>query len=137
MLRRPIDRLLALSFALSLAACAAYQAQHGAAAARTAESGQAAATVRPSGEFSKLSPDQQAARVRGEAEEAKASLARQGRYACCIHPSCNECLHKYGQCHCRDAVRKEGPCCGECTEGWLEGKGTVEGAPCPECRGSG
>ena len=127
MLRHPVIRLLALSLGLSAAACAAYQAQHQAPPPRAAEPEQATVIVRPSGEFSELAPDLQMARVRGEVEEAKAGLARQGRYSCCVSPTCNECLLKYGQCHCRDAVRKEGPCCGECTEAWLEGKGTVEG----------
>ena len=128
MSRNPVARLAALSLALFLAACAAYQAQHQAAVPAAADAhATAPAAVRPSGEFSELTPDGQIARVRGEVEEAKANLARQGRYSCCIKPPCTECLLKYGQCHCRDAVRKQGPCCGECTEGWIEGKGAVEG----------
>jgi hypothetical protein len=124
---RPLARLLGLSLALLLAACAAYQAQHQAAAPPADSHQTTPAAVRPSGEFSELAPDGQIARVRGEVDEVKASLARQGRYSCCINPPCTECLLKYGQCHCRDVVRQQGPCCGECTEGWIEGKGTVEG----------
>jgi hypothetical protein len=129
MSRNPIARLVVLSLDLVLAACAAYQTQHLAAVpAPSADSHETApAAVRPTGEFSELAPDGQIARVRGEVEMTKAVLAQQGRYSCCIKPACTECLLKYGQCHCRDVVRKEGPCCGECTEGWIEGKGTVEG----------
>ena len=127
MIRTPPARLLALVLALVLAACAAYQAQHRAAAPPAPAHEAAPAAVRPSGEFSELAPDLQISRIRGEVDEAKANLARQGRYACCVNPPCTECLLKYGQCHCRDVVRQQGPCCGECTEAWIEGKGAVEG----------
>jgi len=126
MVRNPLARLLALSLSLLLAACAAYEAQHGAAPAAASDE-TAPAAVRPTGEFSELTPDGQIARIHGEVNEVKATLARQGRYACCVEPACTECLLKYGQCHCRDAVRKEGPCCGECTGAWIEGRGAVEG----------
>lgn len=109
-----------------LAACAAYQYQHrdlGAPAPATA--GETAAAP---AEFRELTDERQVARVRGEVEEAKANLARKGKYACCVHPSCNQCLLQYGECGCRHAVEKEGgPCCGECTEAWIEGRGAVEG----------
>lgn len=123
-------RFLSLGAALLLAAgCAAYRAQHQGAAGPAADSSPEASpvAVNPSGEFSELRPDLQVARVKGEVAAAKASLAQQGRYSCCVEPSCNECLLKYGQCHCRDVVRKDGPCCGECTEAWIEGRGVVEG----------
>lgn len=108
----PLARLSALLLVLTLAACAAYQAQH----ARL-----------PSRERAELPDDPRITSLRGEADALKAELARQGRYACCVEPACTECLLKYGECHCREAVRKEGPCCGECTEAWIEGKGVVEG----------
>ncbi|HKI03326.1 MAG TPA: hypothetical protein VKK31_15210 [Thermoanaerobaculia bacterium] len=127
MSRTPFIRLLGLSLALLLAACAAFQAQHQGAAPSHDHDHAHAAVIPPPGEFSELAEDGQIARIRGEVEEVKANLARQGRYSCCVHPACNECLLKYGQCHCRDVVRDEGPCCGECTEAWIEGRGTVEG----------
>jgi hypothetical protein len=126
MSRSPFARLLGLSLALFLAACAAYQSQHGS-APQAGPQAAAPAVVRPSGEFSELAPDGQIARIRGEVAEVKATLARQGRYACCVEPPCTECLLKYGQCHCRDVIREQGPCCGECTEAWIEGRGAVEG----------
>lgn len=124
-----VGRLLGLSMTLLLAAgCAAYRAQHQGAAAPATDSHEASpVAVNPSGEFSELRPDLQIARLKGEVEAAKASLAQQGRYSCCVDPSCSECLLKYGQCHCRDVIRKNGPGCGECTEGWIAGKGIVEG----------
>lgn len=126
MLRPTLTRLLGLCLALTLAACAAYRAQHDSAAApghvHAAMAGEA-----PGAEFTELPEARQLARVRGETEALKAQLAKTGRYACCVEPPCTECLLKYGECHCRDTVRKEGPCCGECTEAWVEGRGAVEG----------
>jgi hypothetical protein len=127
MTRNPLVRFLGLSLALLLAACAAYQAQHGSSPAAAGQDYAAPAVVHPTGAFSELDENGQVARIRGEVETVKANLAQQGKYACCVNPPCTECLLKYGECHCREAVRKEGPCCGECTEAWIEGKGAVEG----------
>ena len=91
------------------------------------------APVPPSGEFSGLPPDLQIGRIRGEVSEVKDRLAQQGRYACCVDPPCNQCLLQYGRCACREAVRKGGAdFCGECTEGWVEGRGIVEGVDARE-----
>lgn len=117
---------------LLLAACAAYQAQH-TGGSGVEEKGPLAPAdphphhAAPSSEFLEMSDREQLSRVRGEVEETKKNLERQGKYACCVRPACNECLLKYGECHCREAVRDQGPCCGECTEAWVEGRGAVEG----------
>jgi hypothetical protein len=124
----PLLRFCGLLLALSLAACAAYQAQHGApSAAAPAGHDEAMAVIKATGEFCEMPADRQAARIRGEVEHTKEELASQGRYDCCVAPACTECLMHHGECHCRDVVRKSGPCCGECTQAWIEGKGTVEG----------
>ncbi|HEX6899267.1 MAG TPA: hypothetical protein VF789_06115 [Thermoanaerobaculia bacterium] len=114
MSRNALVRLLVLVLALSLAACAAYQAQH-------------AAPAGSGGHRHAAPSDARITHIQGEVEAVKADLARQGRYACCVEPPCTQCLLKYGECHCREAIRKEGPCCGECTEAWIEGRGAVEG----------
>jgi hypothetical protein len=125
MSRSTLIRCLALLGTVLLAACAAYQAQHS--GGGSAPAGHDHAVHAPSAEFSELPGDEQIARVRGEAGEAKRRLAAQGKYACCVRPACNQCLHKYGECHCREVAQKQGPCCGECTEAWLEGRGAIEG----------
>lgn len=127
---RPFARLLGLAMSLLLTACAAYQAQHAPAPAPAAGSApeyDLPGTAHPAGDFSALSDGAQVSRIRGEVEEAKANLARKGQYTCCVRPACSQCLLKYGHCHCREAVKKDGPCCGECTEAWIEGRGAVEG----------
>jgi hypothetical protein len=123
---RPLQKLAGILCAAALAACAAYQAQHVARPAAAPEDEQTA-SVKPSGEYSELTPDGKVARVRGEVSEVKAQLHRQGKYECCVLPACTECLLKHGECHCADVVRESGPCCGECTESWIEGKGAIEG----------
>src|SRR4051794_22258366 len=65
--------------------------------------------------------------ARGRAEQARETPARKGQSPGCAPPACSQCLLKYGHCHCREAVKKDGPCCGECTEAWIEGRGAVEG----------
>jgi hypothetical protein len=131
MVERPLTRLLGLGLALALAACAAYEAQHApppssAAAAPGNPDAELAAILPPSGAFSELTPDGQIARIRGEVEQTKDVLAEEGKYACCVQPACTECLLKHHQCHCRDHIHQQGPC-GECTQGWIEGRGAVEG----------
>lgn len=125
-MRRTAARFAALLFSLLLAACAAYQAQHSGGSPGRA-GGYAAPSEAPSREFTELPADSQTARVRGEVEEVKTRLAAEGRYDCCVRPACSECLLRYGECHCQKAARHSGPCCGECTEAWLEGRGAVEG----------
>jgi hypothetical protein len=126
-MRSPVLRFPVLCVALALTACAAYQAQHGGAGGGPGASPSTLWTVAPGHDYTELSDDAQAARLRGEIEETKKNLAAKGMYACCVRPTCNECLLKRGQCRCATVARQGGPCCGECTEDWVEGKGVVEG----------
>ncbi|HET9209208.1 MAG TPA: hypothetical protein VFR03_02355 [Thermoanaerobaculia bacterium] len=128
--RKPPIQLFALLMSLLLTACAAYQAQHTPPRAVQAGPEDVSATleaIAPSGDFTALGDGPQVSRIKGEVEQAKASLARKGQYSCCVRPACSQCLLKYGHCRCREAVKKDGPCCGECTEAWIEGRGAVEG----------
>lgn len=125
-------RLFGLALALPLFACAAYQAQHQPAKPPAGTQEIAPVSVRPEGEFSELRPDLQIARVKGELEEIKTALAQQGAYSCCVDPPCTQCALRPGECHCRDQVRKHGAACGECTHGWVEGRGIVEGVNAKE-----
>lgn len=116
-----------LAIVLSAVACAAYHHQHTAAAQHVFDPASPQAVAPAADDFKALPGAAQGARVRGEVEEAKANLAKDGRYRCCVRPTCNECLLKRGECHCRDVAAKKGPCCGECTEAWIEGHGAIEG----------
>lgn len=127
MSRQSLKKLSGIFLALSLVACAAYQAQQSARREGEKRGGAKGTSVAPDRVFAELPEGDQVARIRGEVSLVKETLARDGRYACCVEPACTECLLKYGECHCREAVQKEGPCCGECTEAWVEGRGAVEG----------
>jgi hypothetical protein len=119
-------RCLALTAALGLAACAAFQAQH-ARPAETAGAGTLAPSEEPGREFKELATSTQLVRVRGEVEETRWNLGSEGKYSCCVEPPCSECLLKHGECNCRAEVRNKRPSCGECTQGWVEGRGVVAG----------
>lgn len=120
-------KLAALLLTLTLVACAAYRAQQAGRRGPEPQADHQDHAVAPDRGFTELPDADQIARIRGEVAEVKASLAREGRYVCCVEPVCTECLMRFGECHCREALREEGPCCGECTEAWIEGKGIVEG----------
>ena len=105
--------------------CAAYRIQHTAAPAPVRPD--VLESTAPSAAFRALSADSQAARVRGELAAAKESAAKRGEYSCCIEPSCDHCLLADGKCTCRDEVELMGPGCGECMQGWIEGRGAVDG----------
>lgn len=128
---------LATGLAAVAGACVAYRHQHAAAVARGGGAPGASTAVtfpasRPTREFRALADDAQLARVRGEVEEAKRNLAAKGRYACCVHPWCSECLLRHGECRCLYDLAEKGPCCGECTEAWVEGRGAVDGLEAEE-----
>lgn len=134
-MRKPSIRLLALLMSLLLTACAAYQAQHTpprAVAAGPEDTAALLEAVRPPGDFTSLGDEAQISRIKGEVEQSKGNLSYKGQYSCCVHPACSQCLLKYGHCHCRETVRRNGPPCGECTEAWIEGRGIVEGVTARE-----
>jgi hypothetical protein len=131
MLRPPIVRCLALIAALGLTACAAWQAQH-ARPAGTAGAEAPPLSEEPGREFKELATGTQLTRVRGEVEETRWNLGSEGKYSCCIDPPCSECLLRHGECHCRADVRTKRHACGECTEGWVEGRGVVKGVSASE-----
>lgn len=127
--------LLLLSVTL-VAGCSAYQAQR---QSRTdppqpAPAASATAPVAHHGDHQQM-VDQFARETEGakkaillsQLDVYKAELAEQGKYDCCVKPGCNECVLQRGECHCREGVEKGGPCCGECTAAWIDGRGDVAG----------
>ena len=55
--------------------------------------------------------------------DAKAQLAQQGKYGCCIKEPCNMCVLDEGECDCYDDLKKGEHVCIECYAGWQQGKG--------------
>ncbi len=121
-----LPALALLALAVLAAACAAYRHQH---APMAVEERSGLPPARPASDaFKSQKLDAQLAEARGEVQAVKRRLREEGKYDCCVMPACNQCLLQSGECHCRRAVEEEqGPCCGECTEAWLEGRGMVEG----------
>ena len=133
---------LALPAALLLTTCAAYRAQHhvGAAAAVSSDAKSDAglkpgATTDAAADDSLVQPklasldplDLRQALLLSDVEKYKEDLKANGRYNCCVKPACTQCALTAGECHCRQVIDANGPCCGECTQAWVEGRGVTEG----------
>lgn len=126
-----------LGFALSvlflLSTCAAYKAQHAsgdapAPFARSQEAraeAHAAPAAAPAPAADPLAVRQ--AELISELDKFQSELKAEGKYDCCVTPACRQCAMTAGECHCRESIGRNGPCCGECTQSWVEGKGNVPG----------
>jgi len=64
--------------------------------------------------------------IRADLKAAKRNLAREGKYSCCIAPSCDFCALTAGGCPCGDNLANGKPVCHECKGGWEAGYGAVE-----------
>lgn len=62
-----------------------------------------------------------------EIDKYQAELKANGKYDCCVKPACRQCAITAGECHCRQVIDASGPCCGECTQSWVEGRGNTAG----------
>jgi len=119
---------LAVPVVLFLSTCAAYNAQHGrlehqSAPAAAAESAPAPAPAPAENDPLALQQSLLVAQIDQFREELKAN----GKYDCCVKPACRQCAMSAGECHCREVISANGPCCGECTQAWVDGKGNTEG----------
>lgn len=65
--------------------------------------------------------------IRTRLKETKRALAREGKYSCCIAPSCDFCALSVGKCPCNENLSKGDAVCHECKGGWKAGLGVVEG----------
>jgi hypothetical protein len=129
---------LGLSAVLFLSTCAAYRAQHASTDMRPASS---AATARGDAPAAKnVLPDPKVvAAFQSQPLAVKQSmliseidryideLKANGQYDCCVKPACRQCAITAGECHCRKVIDSNGPCCGECTQSWVEGRGNTAG----------
>ena len=61
--------------------------------------------------------------IRAQLVKAKNGLMREGKYSCCISPSCDFCALSVNGCVCGDNLAKGKPVCGECKGGWTAGFG--------------
>ncbi|HEX7155444.1 MAG TPA: hypothetical protein VF618_28520 [Thermoanaerobaculia bacterium] len=117
---------------LFLCTCAAYKAQHsGDDPNRT----RTEAEVRESvvideaalGAFDDQPTGIKQAVLLSEIDKYMDELKANGKYDCCVKPACRQCALTAGECHCRQIIDRNGPCCGECTQAWVEGRGNAAG----------
>ena len=123
---------LAVSAALLLSSCAAYKAQHASAepkASRPSSSASAESEPAP-----KAAPPVIAeplalrqSMLISELDKFQEELKANGLYDCCVKPACRQCALTAGECHCRMVIDANGPCCGECAQSWVEGRGNTAG----------
>ena len=117
---------------LMLASCAAYKAQHSGVDANTTRSEEKARAEVPLNPAVVAAFDSQPlstkqAMLISELDKFMVELKANGLYDCCVKPACRQCALTAGECHCRMVIDANGPCCGECTQSWVEGRGNTAG----------
>ncbi len=63
--------------------------------------------------------------IRGQLVAVKGTLTEQGKYNCCIAPTCDFCALAVGKSPCGHNVAKGMPVCGTCAGGWASGFGQI------------
>src|SRR4051794_13153614 len=126
-------RRIAAAFVVALlcSTCAAYKAQHGGTDPNTTRTEDAARKVEVAPDATTHFEQQPLALKQAilvaELDKYTNELAANGKYDCCVKPGCRECVIRAGECHCRKVIDANGPCCGECTQSWIEGRGNTAG----------
>lgn len=119
-----------LTFVL-LTTCAAYQAQHTGTDAKATHTEEVAKQVKADPAVTAAFEAQPLAHKQAilisELDHYTEELKSNGKYDCCVKPGCRECVIRAGECHCRKVIDANGPCCGECTQSWIEGRGNTAG----------
>ncbi len=122
---------LVVAVALLSSTCAAYKAQHSGPDPNTTRSEESARKVEvaPAAtmHFEQQPLANKQAILISELDKYATELAANGKYDCCVKPGCRECVIRAGECHCRKVIDASGPCCGECTQAWIEGRGNTAG----------
>jgi hypothetical protein len=129
---------LAIAAALLLSTCAAYQAQHAGPDTNKTHTEKEVRTEMAAHADEPLNPavvaafDSQPLSTKqtmliSELDKFQAELKANGLYDCCVKPACRQCALTAGECHCRKVIDASGPCCGECTQSWVEGRGNTAG----------
>ena len=59
-------------------------------------------------------------------EAMKEALLKEGLYDCCMKPGCTLCISQDQRCDCYLDIARKDPICGECFEGYKEGRGKLK-----------
>jgi len=121
--------LLAVPVVLFFSTCVAYQTQHSndenPTRLEAAHGVKADPSALASFEAQPLAEKQ--ALLLSQIDSYREELKADGKYDCCVKPACRQCALSAGECHCRKVIDANGPCCGECTQAWIEGRGNTAG----------
>jgi len=71
---------------------------------------------------------------RHPAVDSTADSTRSQLVNCCITPSCDVCVEKFGRCNCLEDLKAGRPVCGQCIEGYKHGKGKLKLISIPEIK---
>jgi len=74
-----------------------------------------------------LSPEAELEQIETRLEAVKTQLFDQGKYNCCVQPSCDWCALHEGACDCFTNLQAGEAVCPGCGLGWHNGQGVVEG----------
>ena len=122
---------LALTSVVFLLTCTAYKAQRTGMDANSTQSEEAARKVaadpKALAAFESQPLAMKQALLISELDKYQSELKANGKYDCCVTPACKQCAISAGECHCRQVIDANGPCCGECTQAWVEGRGNTAG----------
>ncbi|HKO54414.1 MAG TPA: hypothetical protein VJ276_00970 [Thermoanaerobaculia bacterium] len=123
--------ILAFAAVLLLGTCSAYKAQHTGTDKNTTRAEEQARQIPPTPNLLALFEEQpvgvKQAVLIWQLDKYVEELRSNGKYDCCVKPGCRECVIRAGECHCRKVINASGPCCGECTAAWVEGRGNTAG----------
>jgi len=127
-----MKQLAAIVVASLLLSCSAYKAQHAGTDMNTTHTEEAAKALPVPPQATTASFEEQPLAVKqavliSQLDKYTSELAANGKYDCCVKPGCRECVIRNGECHCRKVIDANGPCCGECTQSWIEGRGNTAG----------
>ena len=122
---------IALPLLVTLTSCTAYKAQHSGVDPNTTHAETAARDVKVDPAVAAVFDNQPLAMKQAvlisEIDKYREELKANGKYDCCVKPACRQCALTAGECHCREVIDANGPCCGECTQSWVEGRGNTAG----------
>lgn len=88
---------------------------------------QADPVVENAGKGVNLGPEARLQSIKAELKAVKAELTKEGKYDCCIHPTCDWCALKYGKCICHGNITVGQAVCPDCGLGWHNDQGSVAG----------
>ena len=74
-----------------------------------------------------LSPEAELEQIETRLEAVKTQLFEQGKYNCCVKPSCDWCALHEGACGCFSNLQAGDAVCPGCGLGWHNGQGIVDG----------